>query len=227
MIQKKVDYPITPNWANRTMWTGDNLDIMRDMNSECVDLIYLDPPFNLNRNYVGSGRRGPGMVRSRSSSRRCMRSSMRRGWRTGDVGRGRIVQAQWQNDRPPLVSYKAHMKAHRSGAKVYHGKRQEKHGRTARHRTGGQTPVTASAGRIGESTQSPDRMLQKEYAIAWDAYFNDITATRRDEQMAAARRETVEQAEQLHALIKQEIEYAIQPRALLAIDLQGLQGNCI
>ena len=52
LIQKKVDYPITPNWANRTMWTGDNLDIMRDMNSECVDLIYLDPPFNLNRNYV-------------------------------------------------------------------------------------------------------------------------------------------------------------------------------
>ena len=33
------------------MWTGDNLDIMRGMNSECVDLIYLDPPFNSNRNY--------------------------------------------------------------------------------------------------------------------------------------------------------------------------------
>ena len=41
-----------PNWANRTMWTGDNLDIMRGMNSESVDLIYLDPPFNSNRNYA-------------------------------------------------------------------------------------------------------------------------------------------------------------------------------
>ena len=40
-----------PNWVNRTMWTGDNLDIMRGMNSESVDLIYLDPPFNSNRNY--------------------------------------------------------------------------------------------------------------------------------------------------------------------------------
>ena len=40
-----------PNWQNRTMWTGDNLDIMRGMNSETVDLIYLDPPFNSNRNY--------------------------------------------------------------------------------------------------------------------------------------------------------------------------------
>ena len=41
-----------PNWANRTMFTGDNLDIMRGMNSESVDLIYLDPPFNSNRNYA-------------------------------------------------------------------------------------------------------------------------------------------------------------------------------
>ena len=41
----------TPNWSNRTLWTGDNLDIMRGMNSETVDLIYLDPPFNSNRDY--------------------------------------------------------------------------------------------------------------------------------------------------------------------------------
>ena len=33
------------------MWTGDNLDIMRGMNSASVDLIYLDPPFNSNRDY--------------------------------------------------------------------------------------------------------------------------------------------------------------------------------
>ncbi len=34
------------------MWTGDNLDIMRGMNDESVDLIYLDPPFNSNRTYA-------------------------------------------------------------------------------------------------------------------------------------------------------------------------------
>ena len=33
------------------MWTGDNLDIMRGMNSESVDLIYFDPPFNSNKTY--------------------------------------------------------------------------------------------------------------------------------------------------------------------------------
>ena len=42
----------TPNWANQTIWTGDNLDIMRGMNSESVDLIYLDPPFNSKANYA-------------------------------------------------------------------------------------------------------------------------------------------------------------------------------
>ena len=41
-----------PNWLNRTLWTGDNLNIMRGMNSESVDLIYLDPPFNSNRLYA-------------------------------------------------------------------------------------------------------------------------------------------------------------------------------
>lgn len=34
------------------MWTGDNLAIMRGMNSACADLIYLDPPFNSKANYA-------------------------------------------------------------------------------------------------------------------------------------------------------------------------------
>ena len=41
-----------PNWKNQTIWTGDNLDIMRGMNSEFVDLIYLDPPFNSKVDYA-------------------------------------------------------------------------------------------------------------------------------------------------------------------------------
>ena len=52
---------MTANWKNRTIWTGDNLDILRGMNSECVDLIYLDPPFNSNRTYeapIGSDAAG-------------------------------------------------------------------------------------------------------------------------------------------------------------------------
>ena len=41
-----------PNFKNRTLWTGDNLHVMRGLNAETVDLIYLDPPFNSNRDYA-------------------------------------------------------------------------------------------------------------------------------------------------------------------------------
>jgi len=43
---------VTANFANQTIWTGDNLPIMRGMNSESVALIYLDPPFNSKANYA-------------------------------------------------------------------------------------------------------------------------------------------------------------------------------
>ncbi len=33
------------NFKNRTLFHGDNLDFMRAMNSESVDLIATDPPF--------------------------------------------------------------------------------------------------------------------------------------------------------------------------------------
>ena len=36
----------------KTIFTGDNLPVMRGMNSKSVDLIYLDPPFNSNANYA-------------------------------------------------------------------------------------------------------------------------------------------------------------------------------
>ena len=52
-----------PNWVNRTLWTGDNLDVMRGMNDDCVDLIYLDPPFNSDRDYeapIGGAAEGAG-----------------------------------------------------------------------------------------------------------------------------------------------------------------------
>ena len=41
----------TPNWKNRTLFHGDNLDFLRAMNSETVDLIATDPPFNKGRDF--------------------------------------------------------------------------------------------------------------------------------------------------------------------------------
>ncbi len=49
------------NFRAKTIWTGDNLHIMRGMNSATIDLIYLDPPFNSKANYaapIGSAAAG-------------------------------------------------------------------------------------------------------------------------------------------------------------------------
>ena len=37
---------------SRTIFTRDNLEVLRGMDSATVDLVYLDPPFNSNRNYA-------------------------------------------------------------------------------------------------------------------------------------------------------------------------------
>ncbi len=40
-----------PNWENRTLFHGDNLVFLRAMNSESVDLIATDPPFNKGKDF--------------------------------------------------------------------------------------------------------------------------------------------------------------------------------
>ena len=49
------------NFNNRTLFIADNLDIMRGMDSDTVNLIYLDPPFNTKKQYkapIGSPAEG-------------------------------------------------------------------------------------------------------------------------------------------------------------------------
>ena len=49
------------NVDNRTLFIADNLDIMRGMDSDTIDLIYLDPPFNSKKQYkapIGSPAEG-------------------------------------------------------------------------------------------------------------------------------------------------------------------------
>ena len=42
------------NIKNRTLLTADNLDILRGINFNCIDLIYVDPPFNSKKQYKAS-----------------------------------------------------------------------------------------------------------------------------------------------------------------------------
>ena len=41
----------TPNFANRTLYHGDNLNFLRGMNSGTINLIATDPPFNKGRDF--------------------------------------------------------------------------------------------------------------------------------------------------------------------------------
>ena len=40
------------NVGNRTIFCDDNIDILPAINSDCIDLIYLDPPFNKNKKFT-------------------------------------------------------------------------------------------------------------------------------------------------------------------------------
>ena len=44
----------TPNFQNRTLFKGDNLDFLQGMNSETVDLIATDPPFNKGKDFYAT-----------------------------------------------------------------------------------------------------------------------------------------------------------------------------
>ena len=53
-----------PNFLNRTLYHGDNLDFLRGMNSETVHLIATDPPFNKGRDFHATP---DSLARARSS----------------------------------------------------------------------------------------------------------------------------------------------------------------
>ncbi len=40
------------NILNKTIFCRDNIDVLRGINSECIDLIYLDPPFNTKKEFI-------------------------------------------------------------------------------------------------------------------------------------------------------------------------------
>ena len=49
------------NIDNRTIFCHDNLEVLQNINSNCIDLIYLDPPFNKKKMFtapIGSSAEG-------------------------------------------------------------------------------------------------------------------------------------------------------------------------
>ena len=50
----------TQNFSNRAIFRGDNLDFLRNINSESVDLIATEPPFNKNQDFHALPQQGCG-----------------------------------------------------------------------------------------------------------------------------------------------------------------------
>ena len=51
----------SPNLRNRTIFCHDNLEVLQGINSACIDLIYMDPPFNKKKVFtapIGSSAEG-------------------------------------------------------------------------------------------------------------------------------------------------------------------------
>ena len=48
---------ISASVANRTLYHSDNLPVLRGMNSQSIDLMYLDPPFNKKDTFVGGSKK--------------------------------------------------------------------------------------------------------------------------------------------------------------------------
>ena len=77
--------------SRNTLFTGDNLYILGGINSESVDLIYLDPPFNSKRTYSAS-------IGSRAAG-----SSFKDMWTWNDVDEAYLERAF--TDYPYLVQF--------------------------------------------------------------------------------------------------------------------------
>ncbi len=52
MTETNLNAPILPGIENRTIVVNDNLPALRALPDACVDLIYLDPPFNSGKAYL-------------------------------------------------------------------------------------------------------------------------------------------------------------------------------
>ena len=90
-----------PNVPDRTFFEGDNLAILQGINSESVDLIATDPPFNKRRNMSGSAGKYPdqwywadGHTHTAACPADCRLRAVQREWLEEIEALGKIAESQ-------------------------------------------------------------------------------------------------------------------------------------
>ncbi len=81
------------NAINRGVYIADNLDFLRALNSETVDLVYIDPPFAKNTTWEADRLRPPLTREERAIERRLLR-----GWGITGERRARDVGIEWPGE---------------------------------------------------------------------------------------------------------------------------------
>ena len=81
------------NAINRGVYIADNLDFLRALNSETIDLVYIDPPFAKNQTWETNCLRPPLTNDERAIEQRLLRS-----WGIGSEGRARGAGIEWPGD---------------------------------------------------------------------------------------------------------------------------------
>ena len=81
------------NAINRGVYIADNLDFLRALNSETVDLVYIDPPFAKNTTWEADRLRPPLTREERAIERRLLR-----GWGITGERRARDAGIEWPGE---------------------------------------------------------------------------------------------------------------------------------
>ena len=122
------------NMRNRTLGIMDNLDFLRAINNECIDLIAIDPPFAANETFTGRPR--PAITRKELAEEKTLARKHRA---RHAEGRGATVRDIWtwddnvhpdwlsriEDDYPPVFAVIKAVEAcavrKRSGVHCFHG----------------------------------------------------------------------------------------------------------
>ena len=81
------------NAINRGVYIADNLDFLRALNSETVDLVYIDPPFAKNKTWEASCLRPPLTDEERAIEQRLLGR-----WGIANEDRARAAGIEWPGD---------------------------------------------------------------------------------------------------------------------------------
>ena len=81
------------NAINRGVYIADNLEFLRSLNSETIDLIYIDPPFAKNQTWSADRLRPPLTREERAIERRLLRS-----WGISSEARARAAGIEWPDE---------------------------------------------------------------------------------------------------------------------------------